>query len=78
MEKNNIYKDTKHMYELLVGKKVTFTLRNDKESKVTGVLLHQTQFELLIKVKVTAKNTGEISEKLRIVPKHSVLIAKEN
>ncbi|WP_436870424.1 hypothetical protein [Staphylococcus shinii] len=69
-------KDTKHMFELFVNKQVSITLKNEKETKITGTLIHQTQFEVLIKVKVKIK-TGEEEERLRIIPKHSILFATE-
>ncbi|OHO42552.1 hypothetical protein HMPREF2586_00065 [Staphylococcus sp. HMSC034G07] len=70
-------RDTKNMFELLVNKRVTITLKDQKETQITGVLVHQTQFELLLKANVKSKETGETLEKLRIIPKHSVLIVKE-
>lgn len=76
MSKNYNFKDTKHMFELLIDKRVSITLRNEAETKVVGTFIHQTQFEVLVKVKVKLK-TGEEDEKLRIIPKHSILIAKE-
>lgn len=75
-EKINI-RDTKNMFELLVDKKVSITLKNQENTKINGLLAHQTQFELLVKVNVKSKETGKKSEKLRVIPKHSVLIAKE-
>lgn len=70
-------RDTKNMFELLIDKKITITLKNQEESKIVGVLLHHTQFEILIKSKVSSSKTGEVAEKIRIIPKHSILIAKE-
>ena len=39
-------------------------------------MLHHTSFEVLMNVKVKLKS-GEVGEKLRIIPKHSILIVKE-
>lgn len=78
MESEYNIRDTKNMFELLVEKKITIILKNQEETKITGTLVHQTQFELLLKVNVKSKDTGKVTEKVRIIPKHSVLIAKEN
>ena len=39
-------------------------------------MLHHTSFEVLMNVNVKLK-TGETVEKMRVIPKHSILIAKE-
>lgn len=70
---------TKQMYSLFVNEKVTIFLNEGSDVKLTGVLLHQTTYELLIEVKVKVKtDKGTIeTEKLRIIPKQSVLYLKE-
>ncbi|MCD8845195.1 hypothetical protein [Staphylococcus gallinarum] len=71
---------TKQMYSLFVNEKVTVFLNGETEQKITGILLHHTMYELLIKVKVkvkTSEGTKE-AEKLRLIPKHSILYLKES
>lgn len=69
-------KKTKNIFEILRDKEVVILLNNESETKFIGVMLHHTSFEVLMNVKVKLK-TGEIVEKLRVIPKHSILIAKE-
>ena len=68
-------KKTKNIFEILRDKEVVILLNNESETKFI-VMLHHTSFEVLTNVKVKLK-TGEIVEKLRVIPKHSILIAKE-
>jgi hypothetical protein len=72
-------KQTKHLYQLFIDQKVVVYLNNKPDEKLTGILLHQTSFDILIKVKVKVKTANEVieKEKLRLIPKHSILYLKE-
>lgn len=76
MTKEYDIKETKNIFELLRNKEVIIVLNNESETKVGGVMLHHTSFEVLMNVNVKLK-TGETVEKMRVIPKHSILIAKE-
>lgn len=76
MNKNYDLKNTKQLFEIFRDKEIVIHLNNEEETKISGTMLHHTSFEVLMNVKVKLKS-GEVGEKLRIIPKHSILIVKE-
>ncbi|MDG0844445.1 hypothetical protein M4L39_13585 [Staphylococcus equorum] len=76
MDQNFDIKNTKQLFEVFRDKEIIIYLNNEKETIVSGTMIHHTSFEVLMNVKVKLK-TGEKVEKLRVIPKHSILIAKE-
>lgn len=76
MNKNRDFKDIKHIFEIFRNKDIVIHLNNEDETKISGKMLHHTSYEILLNVKVKLKS-GEVAEKLRIIPKHSILIVKE-
>lgn len=76
MDQNYNIKNTKQLFEVFRDKEIIIYLNNEKETKVSGTMIHHTSFEVLMNVNVKLK-TGETVEKMRVIPKHSILIAKE-
>ncbi|RIM90994.1 hypothetical protein BU104_12750 [Staphylococcus xylosus] len=76
MNQNYDIKNTKQIFEIFRDKEIIIYLNNEKETKVSGTMIHHTSFEVLMNVKVKFQN-GKEGEKLRLIPKHSILIVKE-